>query len=140
MANPFYPQNSYFCLSCLSFSLPISAVVIQSSTPPSPLPLETSYRGISRDQRLPAHELRVRLSFTQIRLHCKKQRELSFHITTAANSSGEAIVQYFSGQTDVQPASCGSFFRMENDNSRLAKVWEEWGRENALCVVGKKGP
>jgi len=47
-------------------------------------------------------------------------------VTTAANSSGEAVVQYFSGQTDVQPASCGSFVRMENDNSKLAGVCNQW--------------
>ena len=28
---------------------------------------------------------------------------------TASNCSGEAVVQYFSGQTDEQPDACGSF-------------------------------
>jgi len=37
-----------------------------------------------------------------------------------ANSISEAVVQYFSGQLDVQPDDCGLFVRMENDNSRLA--------------------
>ena len=41
-----------------------------------------------------------------------------------------------SGQTDVQPASCGSYVRMENDNSYLAgdcKKWKngKWGIHNA---------
>jgi len=66
------------------------------------------------------------LSFTQLRFYCSKQQGRTFHITTAANSSGEAVVQYFSGQTDVQPGSCGSFVRMENDNSKLAGVCKQW--------------
>ena len=48
-------------------------------------------------------------------------------MTTVANSTGEAVVQYFSGQTDVPPASCGSFVRMENDNSRSVGVCHQWG-------------
>ena len=48
-------------------------------------------------------------------------------MTTVANTTGEAVVQYFSGQTDVPPASCDSYFRMENDNSRLAGVCQKWG-------------
>ena len=44
---------------------------------------------------------------------------------TADNITGEAVVQYLSGQMDVQPASCGSFVRMENDNSRLAGVCQK---------------
>ena len=73
------------------------------------------------------NELRTHLSFTQLRFHCSKKNGRTFHVTTAANITGEAVVQYFSGQTDVQPASCGSYFRMENDNSRLAGVCQKWG-------------
>ena len=73
------------------------------------------------------NELRTHLSFTQLRFHCSKNNGRTFHVTTAANSTGEAVVQYFSGQTDVQPASCGSYVRMENDNSRLARVCQNWG-------------
>ena len=72
------------------------------------------------------NELRTHLSFTQLRFHCTKNNERTFHVTTAANSTGEAVVQYFSGQTDVQPASCGSYVRMENDNSRLARDCQNW--------------
>ena len=49
-----------------------------------------------------------------------------FHVTTAANSTGETVVQYFSGQTDVRPDACGSFVRMENDNSILAGACDQW--------------
>ena len=85
-------------------------------------------------------ELRKYLPFTRLRFHCRKQRPgRTFHITTAANSKGEAAVQYLSGQTDVQPASCGSYVIMNNDNSRLAKVCKKWGRENGSYYVGKWG-
>ena len=108
-------------------------VVMQSSTPPSQLPVKTSYRGISSDQmvltKTAMKELSTHLPFTQLRFHCSKLQGRTFHVTTAANSTGEAVVQYFSGQTDVQPASCGSFVRMQNDNSKLAGVCEKWSRE-----------
>ena len=85
------------------------------------------------------NELRSVLSFTQLRFHCSKNNGRTFHVTTAANSTGEAVVQYFSGQTDVQPASCGSYVRMENDNSRLAGVCQEWGKESGSYKVAKWG-
>jgi len=49
-------------------------------------------------------------------------------VITVANSTGEAVVQYFSGQTDVQPDACGSFVKMGNDNSRLAGACDRWYR------------
>ena len=72
------------------------------------------------------NELRTHLSFTQLRFHCSKNNGHTFHVTTAANSTGEAVVKYLSGQTDAQPASCGSYVRMENDNSRLAGACQNW--------------
>ena len=116
---------------------------MQSSTPPSQLPVKTSYHGISSDQmvltKTAMKELSTHLPFTQLRFHCSKQQGRTFHVTTAANSSGEAAVQYFSGQTDVMPASCGSFVRMQNDNSRLSGICDKWGGENGACGVGKWG-
>ena len=82
-------------------------------------------------------ELWTHLSFTQLRFHCSKQQGRTFHVTTVANSIGEAVVQYFSGQTDVHPHACGSFVRMDDDNSKAAKVCEEWGVENGVRNVGK---
>ena len=106
---------------------------MDSSTPPSQLPIKTSYRGINSDEmflsKTALNELRSHLSFTQLRFHCSKKQGRTFHVTTAANSSGEAVVQYFSGQTEVRPASCGSFVRMENDNSRMVGVCENWGAD-----------
>ena len=71
-------------------------------------------------------ELRTHLSFTQLRFHCSKNKGRTFHLTTAANSSGEAVVQYFSGQTDANPKACGSFVRMKDDNSKLAADCNQW--------------
>ena len=85
------------------------------------------------------NELRTHLSFTQLRFHCSKNNGRTFHVTTADNSTGEAVVQYFSGQTDVQPTSCGSYVRMENDNSSLAGVCQKWGKENGFYEVAKWG-
>ena len=80
------------------------------------------------------HELRAHLSFSQLRFHCGKQQGRTFHVTTVANSSGEAVVQYFSGQTNVQPASCGLFVRMKDDNSELAVNCDQWGYDGSPHV------
>ena len=121
----------------------VSNIVMQSSSPPSQLPVNTSYRAISSDQMIltkdAMKELRKYLSFTQLRFHCSKHHGRTFHVTTADNSTGKAVVRYFSDQTDAFPDSCGSFVRMENDNSKLASVCEKWGRENRKYNVGKWG-
>ena len=49
------------------------------------------------------------------------------------------MVQYFSGQTDVIPASCGSFVIMRNDNSGMARSCKKWGWEKGSYLVGKWG-
>ena len=85
------------------------------------------------------NELRTHLTFTQLRFHCSKQPGRTFHVTTVANSTGEAVVQYLSGQTDVQPDACGSFVRMQTDNSRLAGVCGQWGYDGAVYSIGKWG-
>ena len=108
------------------------------------LSVETSYRGIGSYhnnktvlQTSAMNELWTHLSFTQMRFHCSKQQGRTFHVTTLANSIGEAVVQYFSGQTDVLPQSCNSFVTMDNDNSTSAKVCKKWGVENGVKGVGK---
>ena len=84
-------------------------------------------------------DLRSHLSFTQLRFYCSKQQGRTFHVTTVTNSTGEAVVQYFSGQTDVQPDACGSFVRMENDNSLSTGLCHRWGKEGGNYQVGKWG-
>ncbi|XP_078345785.1 uncharacterized protein LOC144631267 [Oculina patagonica] len=110
----------------------VSNLVIDSPSSPQ-LSVETSYRGISNYHnnktfltKSAMNELRTHLPFTQLRFHCSKQQGRTFHVTTVANSTGEAVVQYFSGQTDVEPDACGSFVRMENDNSFLAGQCNKW--------------
>ena len=108
----------------------VSNVVIDSPSSRQ-FSVESSYRGISNCHKTfltpnAMKELRKQLSFTQLRFHCSKQQGRTFHVTTAANSSGEAVVQYFSGQTDVQPDACGSLVRMKDDNSRLAGACKQW--------------
>ena len=102
------------------------------------LSVETSYRGISsyHNNRMfltksAMNELASHLSFTQLRFHCSKQHGRTFHVITATNTSGEAVVQYFSGQTDVRPDACGSFVKMEDDNSKLTEVCQKWGSTNS---------
>ena len=123
----------------------VSNMVIDSTAPPYQLSVETSYRAIDSChtnnmflEKCAMNELRTHLNFTQLRFHCSKQLGRTFHVTTAANSTGEAVVQYFSGQTDVQPAACGSFVRMDNDDSKAAGLCHEWGFDGAY-YVGKWG-
>ena len=85
------------------------------------------------------NELRTYLPFTQLRFHCSKQQGRTFHVTTVTNSTGEAVVQYFSGQTDVLPSSCNSFLAMEDDNSYLAKQCSKWGNDGLMPFPGKWG-
>ena len=85
------------------------------------------------------NELRTYLNFTQVRFHCRKKGGRTFHIATALNSKGEAAVQYFSNQTDDMPVSCGSYWRMNDDNSELATACNRWGKENDNHYVGKWG-
>ena len=115
---------------------------MQNSKTPTQAPLKTSYRGIASNQMLltktAMNQLRTHMNFTQLRFHCKKQTTgRTFHIATAANSTGEAVVQYFSGQTDVLPYACGSFVKMNDDNSRLAENCLLWGKENGRYRPGK---
>ena len=115
--------------------------------PPTNLTIEKTYAGVSRysSNRMVLspdgmRELRSRISFTQLRFHCRKQQHgRTFHVKTAANSSGEAVVGFFGGDTDVIPKACGSFEKLKGDNSGLASKCAEWGRENGVFHVGKWG-
>lgn len=76
-------------------------------------------------QKSAMNDLRTHLTFSQMRFHCKKKR--TFHVTTTRNNAGEAVVQYFSGQTETMPASCGSYVKMRDDNSLTAGMCHRWG-------------
>ena len=108
------------------------------------LSVETSYRGVGSYHnnktvltKSAMNELWTHSPFTQMRFHCSKQQGRTFHVTTVANSTGEAVVQYFSGQTDVMPHSCNSFVTMDDDNSKTAEVCKKWGVEYGVQNVGK---
>ena len=106
---------------------------------------EISYRGISNYQNnlmgistSAMRQLRSHLNFSQLRFHCSKENGRTFHVITVNNSAGEAVVKYFSGQSSVLPASCGSFITMKDDNSYLAQQCHRWGNDGSH-YVGKWG-
>ena len=119
----------------------VSDVVVGSSNRPSPISVESSFRGITKSQMFLSNsamnQLRSFLSFTQLRFYCRKQR--TFHVMTAKNNAGEAVVQFFSDQTNVEPLSCGSYVRMADDNSYLARQCSRWGYNNGAFFVGRWG-
>ena len=98
---------------------------------------ETSYRKIDsyRNHNMiignsALNELRSRVPFTQLRFHCNKHHGRTIHMATVTDSTGEAVIQYFTGQTETMPASCGSFVRMKDDNSYLTQQCDRWGQNN----------
>ena len=112
---------------------------VSNFTSPSRWTAESSYRGVRNftNNKMgitvsALKELRSHLSFTQLRFHCSKKQGRTFRVTTVSNSTGEAVVEYFSGQTDVHPDSCGSFQRMEDDNSKLAMECESFFARRVL--------
>ncbi|XP_067039620.1 fibrinogen C domain-containing protein 1-B-like [Acropora muricata] len=108
--------------------------VITGSSHYNQLSVMTSYRGISdyHSNKMvittsALKELYGDLHFQQIRFHCRKHGVgRTFHVVTSANSSGNAVVQYFSGLTDAFPDSCGSYVTMKDDDSELSKRCSEW--------------
>ena len=141
----FVRQTNTDCFLISGGWLLVSNVVIDGSSP-FPLSFETSYHGISSCDNNNTFltdsamlELRTHLSFSQLRFHCSKQGGRTFHVATVTNSSGEAVVQYFSGQSDVQPYACGSFVTIDDDDSEMAKRCHEWGLENGVFKIGKWG-
>ena len=134
---------------CLLFSggwLLILNIVIDDSLSQTLNSPETSYRKIDsyHNNRMiiansAINELRSHQPFTQLRFHCRKQRGRTFHVTTVTNSTGEAVVQYFTGQTEAMPAACGSFVRMADDNSYLSRDCVKWGMDDQRYYSAKWG-
>ena len=72
--------------------------------------------------------LGTKFSFKQLRFFCRKKIPgRTFDIATATNSSGKHVVQYFTAQTNTLPKSCGSYYRLSDDNSVLPGECDEWG-------------
>ena len=121
--------------------------VITGSSHHDQLSVVTSYRGISdyHSNKMvittsAMKELYGDLNFQQIRFYCRKHSvRRTFHVVTAAIGSGNAVVQYFSGLTDVEPVSCGSYMRMKDDDSELARRCSEWniGQSGKWSSIGK---
>lgn len=85
-------------------------------------------------------KLHTLLSLTQLRFHCRKETPgRTFHVVTAANNSGESMIRFFSGLTDEMPKACGSFVRMDDDDSLLARECARWGEEKGEFRVGRWG-
>ena len=73
-------------------------------------------------------KLRSDIGFQQFRFYCRKATPgRVFHITTKTTSLGEAVVQYFTGNTSVPPQACDSFTAQPDDNSTLSGKCMEWG-------------
>ena len=72
--------------------------------------------------------LRSDMGFQQFRFYCRKATPgRVFHIMTKTTSLGEAVVQYFTGNTSVPPQACDSFTALPDDNSTLSGKCMEWG-------------
>ena len=82
-------------------------------------------------------ELQKHLAFEQLRFHCYKPGVRTFHVATIANSTGESVIRYFTGQTEELPQASGSFTRLPGDNSLLALRPADWGYEKDTYKVGK---
>ena len=84
------------------------------------------------------HTLRTKMSFEQLRFFChKKIPGRTFDIATTTNSSGNQVVQYFTAQKKDLPESCGSYYRLSDDNSTLAGQCARWGYQSKKKFVGK---
>lgn len=123
----------------------VANFVMNSSASPPEWTAGTTYRAISyynnnrtgiTDKAL--GQLGKVMPFTQLRFYCRKARGNTFHVITAKNKSGHAVVRYFSGETDTLPVSCGSYVRASDDNSSLATRCAWWGNDNGH-YVGKWG-
>ena len=72
--------------------------------------------------------LRTNMGFEQMRFYChKKIPGKVFHVATNKNPLGEAVLQYFTGNTTTPPQACDSFSTFPDDNSTLSRKCAEWG-------------
>ena len=79
-------------------------------------------------------KLREDMGFDQLRFYCfKKTVGRVFHIKTALNQLGEAVVQHYTVMDVVsdQPKACGSFEVFNDDTSVLSPNCSKWGRPSS---------
>ena len=143
--------NHYLRLVIMQISCKLSGgwllifnVVIDSSGSLPPLTSQDNYRKIgdfqSKALMLTSNalfELQKHLAFRQLRFHCYKPGVRTFHVVTIANSTGESVIRYFTGQVEEFPKASGSFTRLPGDNSLLALRPADWGKEGSTYKVGK---
>ena len=73
------------------------------------------------------NQLKIDMGFTQILFYCfKKNRGRVLHIMTNKNWKGAKVVKFFT-ESDTLPKACGSFTRLPDDNSTLARSCVKWG-------------
>ena len=73
------------------------------------------------------NQLKIDMGFTQIRFYCfKKKRGRVFHIMTNKEVKGKNAVNFFTTSNTMRQA-CGSFTRLPDDTSTLAKNCDKWG-------------
>ncbi|XP_067044056.1 uncharacterized protein [Acropora muricata] len=121
-----------------------NVVIDNSSSLPTLTPAQDDYRKIGDFQSKALmlknnalFELRKHLAFEQLRFHCYKPGVRTFHVVTIANSTGESVIRYFTGQVEEFPKASGSFTRLPGDNSHLAPRPADWGKEGPTYKVGK---
>ncbi len=84
------------------------------------------------------HALGAKMPFRQLRFFCRKKIPgRTIDIATETNTLGHDVVQYFTDQTNIFPKSCGSYYRLSDDNSILASHCTRWGYESGNYEVGK---
>ncbi|XP_031566625.1 uncharacterized protein LOC116301674 [Actinia tenebrosa] len=121
----------------------VSNAVIQSSSQSPPKTLTTSFRDISNynnNQTLISStnllQLLQLMPFTQLRFQCRKSSiGRTVHIITTNTSSGIAVLNYMTAQTNNLPVACGSFTRGSGDNSQLASQCSRWGNTRTAVNV-----
>ena len=82
--------------------------------------------------------LRQHMPFNQIRFFCRKKVPgRTFDIATETNTLGENVIKYFTAKTNSMPKSCGSYYRLSDDNSVMAQECQRWGYESGKYLRGK---
>ena len=80
--------------------------------------------------------LGTKMSFSQLRFFCRKKIPgRTFDIATTNNVKlGKKVIQYFKAQTNTMPESCGTYYRLPDDNSILASQCARWGYNSKYQV------
>lgn len=137
---PFHPFT-LICLQIPSFFLSggwtlIGRFLTKDNNPDNlPSVTSNSYREILPKYKSNNHyllrkgfnQLRNDMGFTQIRFYCfKKKVGRVLHIMTNKDSKGANVLAYLTDSNSF-PRACGSFTRLGDDHSILARNCDKWG-------------